>query len=222
MGEPVPRAELEQALAAQPGAAEAGGTALVPGRMGVRPEVRHLQMRGDAVPREPGGQRHMALRIETGVEMDGHDLETEGHDALPDVQGLEQHEAVHPAGNGHADAAAGPDHACPLHGLAGALDADLLRIGAFFAHMSSCPAGHVLCCSGRRAGQGRFSAPPALTAARKTNSITRLGRQRVLPLLRRARCCRVRRHSFLHSARCLAGKPEELWPALPWKIARNA
>ena len=144
MGELVLRTELKQAFAAQPGAAETGGTALVLGRMGVRAEVRHLQMRGDAVLREPGGQRHMALRIETGIEMDGHDLETEGHDALPDMQGLEQHEAVHPAGNGHADAATGPDHAGLLHGLAGALDADLLRIGAFFAHMSSCPAGHVL------------------------------------------------------------------------------
>ena len=51
----------------------------------------------------------------------------------------------HPDHNpGDADAATGPDHAGLLHGLAGALDADLLRIGAFFAHMSSCPAGHVL------------------------------------------------------------------------------
>ena len=49
MGELVLRTELEQAFAAQPGAAETGGTALVLGRMGVRAEVRHLQMRGDAV-----------------------------------------------------------------------------------------------------------------------------------------------------------------------------
>ena len=133
MGQAVARAEFEQAFAPQPGATEAGRAAQILLRMGLRPIIRHLQMGGNALAGQPGQQGGMTVRVKTGIEVHGHELEAEGHNTLADFQGLEQHKAVHAAGYGHSHPAAGPKHAGFLHGLARAFDADLLGEGAFLA-----------------------------------------------------------------------------------------
>ena len=137
----VARAEFKQPLAPEPGAAEAGRTTQIFSRMGFGAVVCHLHMAGDALPGQPARQGRVALRIKTWIKVQGHDFKGKGHNALADLQGLEQHKAVYPAGYGHAHPAAGPEHAGPLHGPAGAFDAELLRERTFFTFI----ARHVVC-----------------------------------------------------------------------------
>lgn len=129
--QPVLGAEVEQAAPAQPRATEARRTLAVLLRMGLQPVGGQLHMAGDALAGEPGQEHLMVVGIEARVEVQGHDLEGKGDDGLPDPQAPEQHEGVHAAGDGHAHAAAGPEHAGLVYGLAHLFDAVFLRERAF-------------------------------------------------------------------------------------------
>ena len=77
---------------------------------------------------KPSCKGGMAVRVETGINMEGNDLKGKRHDAPTDQQNLKQNKAVHAAGNGHPHARAGMKHPGLLHEFAGQPHAALLGI----------------------------------------------------------------------------------------------
>ena len=97
--------------------------------MGARAVVGKLHVPLDPVFREPGRERGMAVRVETGIDVQGNNFKRKRHNAPADQQNLEQDKAVHAAGNGHTHARAGMKHSGLLHEFAGQPHAAFLGIG---------------------------------------------------------------------------------------------
>ncbi len=99
--------------------------------MRARSVVGEFDVRGHALVLDPLDEGAVARGVEAGVHMQGHELDGEGQDGPADEERLHEHEAVHAAGHGHADARAGSGHARRLHQLAHGAHAFFLREGKF-------------------------------------------------------------------------------------------
>ncbi len=133
MGQSVVLDQLEQTLPPPPAAEEARGALPVLLAVGPGPHISHLEMAGDAVLPQPVAQGAVIVRIESGIDVQGHQLHGKGKPDAVQEHDLQQEKTVHSPGNGDADPGPGPQHPVAVHELSRLGQAGLLRVGQLFS-----------------------------------------------------------------------------------------